>query len=143
MKELLVDPLPIESTLVASIIFILIYFFKVLIGSGQAIFDSCHSCSLLGMGFEFFFVHSWLYHPSDLEHCRCNRVYVPWLNKGQRKTDFHRNIISKRYPLYPESWNLNFIPKCGIMPVRSILYWTYFFRTYLLIRNISSVCYTS
>jgi len=54
-----VDPLPIGSTLVA-------------------IFDSCHSCSLL-----------------DLEHFRCNRVYVPWLNKGRRKTDFARNIMMR------------------------------------------------
>jgi len=53
------EPLPIGSTLVA-------------------VFDSCHSCSLL-----------------DLEHFRCNRVYVPWRNKGRRKTDFPRNIIMR------------------------------------------------
>jgi hypothetical protein len=40
--------------------FYFIFFFKVLIIHGQAIFDSCHSCSLLG-GFFYFesvFVHS-------------------------------------------------------------------------------------
>ncbi|KAF8905813.1 caspase domain-containing protein [Gymnopilus junonius] len=35
-----------------------------------AVLDSCHSCSLL-----------------DLVHFRCNRIYVPWLNKGRRRTD--------------------------------------------------------
>ena len=28
-------------------------------------------------------------------HYRCNRVYVPWVNKGVRRTAFIRNIISK------------------------------------------------
>ena len=32
---------------------------------------------------------------SDLMHYRCNRVYVPWVNKGVRRTEFIRNIISK------------------------------------------------
>ncbi|KAF8816851.1 hypothetical protein BYT27DRAFT_7181309 [Phlegmacium glaucopus] len=59
LRILLVQPLPIGSTLVA-------------------IFDSCHSASLL-----------------DLEHFRCNRVYVPWLNKGRRKTDFLRNVVMR------------------------------------------------
>jgi len=43
-----------------------------------AIFDCGHSCSLL-----------------NLKHFRCNRVYIPWLNKGRRKTDFARNIIMR------------------------------------------------
>ncbi|KAF9481557.1 hypothetical protein BDN70DRAFT_876221 [Pholiota conissans] len=34
-----------------------------------AVIDSCHSCSLL-----------------DLKHFRCNRVYVPWINRGKRRT---------------------------------------------------------
>ncbi|KAJ7635402.1 caspase domain-containing protein [Roridomyces roridus] len=35
-----------------------------------AVFDSCHSATLL-----------------DLEHTRCNRVFVPWLSKGKCKND--------------------------------------------------------
>ncbi|KAH9478592.1 Metacaspase-1 [Psilocybe cubensis] len=50
LKETLVDPLPPKTSLIA-------------------VFDSCHSGSLL-----------------DLKHFRCNRVYVPWINKGTRKT---------------------------------------------------------
>ncbi|KAF9481556.1 hypothetical protein BDN70DRAFT_930793 [Pholiota conissans] len=34
-----------------------------------AVMDSCHSCSLL-----------------DLKHHRCNRVFVPWISKGKRRT---------------------------------------------------------
>lgn len=34
----------------------------------------------------------------DLEHCRCNRIYVPWLNKGRRRTDFPRNIMGECIP---------------------------------------------
>ncbi|KAJ7157714.1 hypothetical protein C8R43DRAFT_1125381 [Mycena crocata] len=41
-----------------------------------AVFDSCHSASLL-----------------DLEHLRCNRVFVPWLSKGKRKSDGMRNVL--------------------------------------------------
>lgn len=41
-----------------------------------AVFDSCHSDSLL-----------------DLPHHRCNRVYVPWLSKGKRRTAFLRNSV--------------------------------------------------
>ncbi|SJL06810.1 uncharacterized protein ARMOST_10152 [Armillaria ostoyae] len=54
----LVDALPIGSSLVA-------------------VFDSCHSASLL-----------------DLDHFRCNRVYVPWISKGRRRSDFiwNRNV---------------------------------------------------
>ncbi|KAJ8079529.1 hypothetical protein PM082_011116 [Marasmius tenuissimus] len=51
LREILVDALPTGSHLVA-------------------IFDSCHSASLL-----------------DLKHFRCNRVYVPWMSKGRRKSD--------------------------------------------------------
>jgi len=39
-----------------------------------AVFDSCHSGSLL-----------------DLEHVRCNQVYVPWISKGKRRTDSKLN----------------------------------------------------
>ena len=31
----------------------------------------------------------------DLMHYRCNRVYVPWVNKGVRQTEFIRSIVSK------------------------------------------------
>ncbi|KAF8173239.1 peptidase C14, caspase domain-containing protein [Mycena galopus ATCC 62051] len=44
-----------------------------------AVFDSCHSASLL-----------------DLEHMRCNQVFVPWISKGKRKTDEIRNRIVRR-----------------------------------------------
>jgi hypothetical protein len=45
LKQYLVDPLPVDCSLVA-------------------IFDTCHSASLL-----------------DLPHHRCNRIYVPWVSK--------------------------------------------------------------
>ena len=48
LKELLVDPLPVDAYL-------------------TAIFDSCHSGTLL-----------------DLEHYTCNSVWFPWCNKGPR-----------------------------------------------------------
>ncbi|KIY68186.1 hypothetical protein CYLTODRAFT_374758 [Cylindrobasidium torrendii FP15055 ss-10] len=41
-----------------------------------AVFDSCHSASLL-----------------DLDHFRCNRVYVPWMSKGRRRSDSVWNRI--------------------------------------------------
>jgi hypothetical protein len=50
LRSRLAEPLPAGSSLIA-------------------VFDSCHSGSLL-----------------DLKHFRCNRVYVPWVNKGDRKT---------------------------------------------------------
>ncbi|KAK7041496.1 hypothetical protein VNI00_009364 [Paramarasmius palmivorus] len=51
LRNILVDKLPVGCQLVA-------------------IFDSCHSASLL-----------------DLKHFRCNRVYVPWMSKGRRQSD--------------------------------------------------------
>ncbi|KAK0200469.1 caspase domain-containing protein [Desarmillaria ectypa] len=58
LRRHLVDALPIGSSLVA-------------------VFDSCHSASLL-----------------DLDHFRCNRVYVPWISKGRRRSDsmWNRNV---------------------------------------------------
>ncbi|KAF9025008.1 hypothetical protein BDZ89DRAFT_1068647 [Hymenopellis radicata] len=50
LRARLVDSLPVGSQLIA-------------------IFDSCHSASLL-----------------DLDHFRCNRVYVPYVSKGQRRS---------------------------------------------------------
>ncbi|CAK5282534.1 unnamed protein product [Mycena citricolor] len=47
-----------------------------------AVFDSCHSASLL-----------------DLEHFRCNRVYVPWMNKGRRRSDERWNAIVRKHAL--------------------------------------------
>ncbi|KAJ6501862.1 caspase domain-containing protein [Mycena sanguinolenta] len=41
-----------------------------------AVLDTCHSGSLLG-----------------LEHFRCNRVYVPWVSKGNRNSEEIRNVI--------------------------------------------------
>ncbi|KAJ7155162.1 caspase domain-containing protein [Mycena filopes] len=43
-----------------------------------AVFDSCHSASLL-----------------DLAHFRCNRVYVPWLSKGRRRSDERWNAVGE------------------------------------------------
>ncbi|KAF7375363.1 hypothetical protein MSAN_00423800 [Mycena sanguinolenta] len=44
-----------------------------------AVFDSCHSASLL-----------------DLEHLRCNRVFVPWLSKRKRKAEEIQNHMMRR-----------------------------------------------
>ncbi|KAJ6595026.1 peptidase C14, caspase domain-containing protein [Mycena vulgaris] len=51
-----------------------------------AVFDSCHAATLL-----------------DLEHLRCNRVFVPWLSKGKRKSDELRNRMVRRLALPTES----------------------------------------
>ncbi|KAJ7054088.1 peptidase C14, caspase domain-containing protein, partial [Mycena amicta] len=57
LRRHLVDPLPVGSSLVA-------------------VFDSCHSASLL-----------------DLAHFRCNRIYVPWISKGRRRSDEIWNAV--------------------------------------------------
>ncbi|KAJ6559881.1 caspase domain-containing protein [Mycena capillaripes] len=48
-----------------------------------AVFDSCHSASLL-----------------DLAHFRCNRVYVPWLSKGRRRSDERWNAVGEFFFLF-------------------------------------------
>ncbi|KAJ7151768.1 caspase domain-containing protein [Mycena crocata] len=63
LRRHLVDALPVGSSLVA-------------------VFDSCHSASLL-----------------DLEHFRCNRVYVPWISKGRRRSDERWNAVVRRLAL--------------------------------------------
>ncbi|KAF7313830.1 Mitochondrial chaperone BCS1 [Mycena chlorophos] len=63
LRRHLVEPLPIGTSLVA-------------------VFDSCHSASLL-----------------DLEHFRCNRAYVPWISKGKRKSDEMWNAIVRKHAL--------------------------------------------
>ncbi|PBK83358.1 hypothetical protein ARMGADRAFT_675631 [Armillaria gallica] len=67
LRRHLVDPLPIGSSLVA-------------------VFDSCHSASLL-----------------DLDHFRCNRVYVPWISKGRHKSDSIWNRNVRRQAMAPSS----------------------------------------
>ncbi|KAF7351287.1 Mitochondrial chaperone BCS1 [Mycena sanguinolenta] len=69
LRRHLVSPLPVGSSLVA-------------------VFDSCHSASLL-----------------DLAHFRCNRVYVPWISKGRRRSDDRWNANVRRHalPLLPRS----------------------------------------
>ncbi|KAJ7775646.1 caspase domain-containing protein [Mycena maculata] len=67
LRRHLVDALPIGSSLVA-------------------VFDSCHSASLL-----------------DLAHYRCNRVYVPWISKGRRRSD--------------ELWNANVRRRALMLPL--------------------------
>ncbi|KAJ7032359.1 caspase domain-containing protein [Mycena alexandri] len=54
-----------------------------------AVLDSCHSASLL-----------------DLEHSRCNRVFVPWQSKGKRQGDEIRNRMVRRLaiPTQSPSW---------------------------------------
>lgn len=49
-------------------------------------FDSCHSGTLL-----------------DLKHFRCNRVYVPWLNKGNRRTNSNWNSNKRMFARTPYS----------------------------------------
>ncbi|KAJ2915783.1 hypothetical protein MD484_g4631, partial [Candolleomyces efflorescens] len=44
-----------------------------------AVFDTCHSASLL-----------------DLEHFRCNRVWVPWTNKGKRRSMTKQNGVVRQ-----------------------------------------------
>ncbi|KAG6914795.1 hypothetical protein DXG01_015254 [Tephrocybe rancida] len=70
LRRHLVDPLPVGSNLVA-------------------IFDSCHSASLL-----------------DLEHLRCNQVYVPWISKGKRKSDSRLNGIGMLLDEFPDQETL-------------------------------------
>ncbi|KAI3606425.1 metacaspase pca1 [Moniliophthora roreri] len=60
LRSILVEKLPVGCQLVA-------------------IFDSCHSASLL-----------------DLNHFRCNRVYVPWMSKGRRQSDSMWNATVRR-----------------------------------------------
>ncbi|KAJ7671798.1 peptidase C14, caspase domain-containing protein [Mycena rosella] len=67
LRAQLVDTLPVGASLVA-------------------VFDSCHSASLL-----------------DLEHLRCNRVFVPWMSKGKRKSDEMRNRMVRRLAMPMES----------------------------------------
>ncbi|KAJ7618651.1 caspase domain-containing protein [Roridomyces roridus] len=69
LRRHLVDALPVGSSLVA-------------------VFDSCHSASLL-----------------DLAHFRCNRVYVPWISKGRRRSDerWNANVRRLALPLLPLS----------------------------------------
>ncbi|KAJ7912988.1 peptidase C14, caspase domain-containing protein [Mycena leptocephala] len=67
LRARLVDTLPVGASLVA-------------------VFDSCHSASLL-----------------DLEHLRCNRVFVPWLSKGKRQSDEIRNRIVRRLAIPAET----------------------------------------
>ncbi|KAG6855663.1 hypothetical protein H0H87_012332 [Tephrocybe sp. NHM501043] len=77
LRWCLVDPLPIGSNLIVRFSPHAPSSLKprpVNFPTNQAIFDSCHSASLL-----------------DLEHLRCNQVYVPWVSKGKRKSDSRWN----------------------------------------------------
>ncbi|KAK7055676.1 mitochondrial chaperone BCS1 [Favolaschia claudopus] len=64
-----------------------------------AVFDSCHSASLL-----------------DLAHFRCNRVYVPWLSKGRRRSDERWNSVVRRHAL---PFSLSKPPTPAHSPTRS------------------------
>ena len=67
--------------------------------------SSFFSLPLLGPFFLFPALPTLLFvlHPSllmliplaDLEHFRCNRVYVPWMNKGRRRSNSRWNAIGK------------------------------------------------
>ncbi|KAJ2922977.1 hypothetical protein H1R20_g14131, partial [Candolleomyces eurysporus] len=52
-----------------------------------AVFDTCHSASLL-----------------DLKHFRCNRVWVPWTNKGRRRSLTRQNGVVRQFgrPMSPK-----------------------------------------
>lgn len=77
LRRLLVDSLPSGTRL-------------------TAVFDSCHSASLL-----------------DLEHWRCNRVYVPWITKGKRRSNPKWNISRRKGAMVPRFGPRNFIsPSC-------------------------------
>lgn len=61
----------------------------------------CPWCILGGFRLLFFRLPSWYVsrrlskydsHLADLKHFRCNRVYVPWLNKGNRRTNSLWNL---------------------------------------------------
>lgn len=75
LRDYLVKPLPPKCSLIVSSPYMFSWFLADIF---QAVFDSCHSGSLL-----------------DLKHFRCNQVYVPWLNKGQRRTDSLWNSTSE------------------------------------------------
>jgi hypothetical protein len=67
----------------------------------QAVFDSCHSGTLLGaLGYLVTSIAG-LTGPlrADLDHYKCNAVYVPWVSKGTRATDTPRNSISRQLAL--------------------------------------------
>ncbi|KAF8815603.1 hypothetical protein BYT27DRAFT_7333839 [Phlegmacium glaucopus] len=55
-----------------------------------AVFDACNSATLL-----------------DLEHYRCNRVYVPWINKGFRRTASRWNTVVRQGAAPPSALSLN------------------------------------
>lgn len=80
LRRHLVDVLPVGSNLVA-------------------IFDSCHSASLL-----------------DLEHFRCNRVYVPWVSKGTRRTNTRWNSNVRKLALNELALNEVTEPSATIPP---------------------------
>ncbi len=54
-----------------------------------AIFDSCHSATLLGVS-QVHFLSETITHRAlvyvDLEHSHCNRVYIPHVSKGQHRS---------------------------------------------------------
>ncbi|CAA7261287.1 unnamed protein product [Cyclocybe aegerita] len=61
------------------------------------VFDSCTSGTLLGATlFAFDWGPNTHFLSVDLDHWRCNQIYVPWVNKGARKTDSLWNITRRR-----------------------------------------------
>lgn len=43
---------------------------------------------------------------ADLEHCRCNRVYTPWVNRDQTRSDLWRSSLHI-YENHRPSWALH------------------------------------
>lgn len=93
---MLVDPLPAGAKFVvrrcySSMIVRTLWFYL------KAVFDACNSATLLGKTFD-----GLLREPRDtqlltldLEHHRCNRVFVPWVNKGFRRTQSRWNNVGE------------------------------------------------
>ncbi|KAF9525905.1 caspase domain-containing protein [Crepidotus variabilis] len=55
-----------------------------------AVFDTCNSGTIL-----------------DLEHYRCNKVYLPWVNKGTRRTKSRHILAHRQHALPPRVPTLN------------------------------------
>ena len=63
----------------------------------KAVFDACNSATLLGKTFSELYLNAMRlkFSTLDLKHHRCNRVYVPWVNKGFRRTQSQWNNVGE------------------------------------------------
>lgn len=99
LRAILVDPLPVGARLIT-------------------VFDTCHSASLLGEFVALLNETVVTYRTlSDLKHTRCNRVWVPWINKGRRRSNTQWNRIGGSPTHFLPLSNLNSGRKqCENMP---------------------------